>query len=332
MSRRDTVPGIDLGTVTVVGDNSYGVHLLSGVTLEGPLTIDGAVSRHVVHHHGRHRTGVTGVEIDGNIVGNITVGKPILGGSIVATAAAALGVTRACRAGHDRRRRSSTTAPSKRSVRRPRTPHATSTTGNPKGGSPSILANSVTGGIYNAGPIASGDVGVISAALIVSQGAGPAVLISPTKAFTTAPLNIGLYTKADGSAPADPGYDFYNRGQISAQPRQCRIPARWPCISWARLGTPVVFQGGTIGSMNYLGGILNSGLIASSASTDTNASGVTASTALWIDNYVTVPVLNNSSEVGAGHGNITATRQRRVVGAGHRAPHQLRQRPDIAIP
>ncbi|HUJ03786.1 MAG TPA: hypothetical protein VLW75_09135, partial [Rhizomicrobium sp.] len=86
------VTGIDLGTVTVVGDDSYGVHMLTGVTLEGPLLIDGAVGVTSSTKTAGTATDVTGVEIDGNIVGDLSVNRTGLGGSIVAAGAGSRGL------------------------------------------------------------------------------------------------------------------------------------------------------------------------------------------------------------------------------------------------
>ena len=307
----NVVPGIDLGTVTVVGDDSYGVHMLTGVTLEGPLLIDGAVGVTSSTKTAGTATDVTGVEIDGNIVGDLSVNRTGLGGSIVAAGPGSRGLVvlgtvdgSISNFGTIDTLGAAPTSSSSTSSSTTKT----STTGNPMGGSAFVLAGSVSHGIYNGGPVDPSDVGVINAALIVTQGSGPAALISPSQGPLAVPLNIGLYTNSDGTAPADPGFDFYNRGQITAQPPNVDTSAIGMEIVGAA-GTPVTFQGGTIGSdpTVYSGGILNSGLIGATVSTDTNAVNPAAATGLWIGNYVDVPVLVNTSEVGAGHGNITAS-------------------------
>jgi hypothetical protein len=297
-------PGINVGTMNVVGDSSYGVHMMQGVTLDGPLNIDGAISVKSSTTTAGTPTNVTGVEVDGNIAGNLNIGATLLGGSISAAGAGSRGlvvlgsIQGSIYNGGTIVASGTSTAP-------------TTTTGNPQGGTAVEIAGSVSQGIYNQGPITSSDAnsGLNPAATIATQGTGPALLISSSSGFVPGELDVGLYVKPDGSAPDDAGYDFYNRGQISAQPSNVDTGSLAVHIVGAA-GAPVVFKGGTIGSDLvdvYLGGLLNSGAIASSASTDTNASGVTVSTALWIDNYVTIPVLTNTSEVGAGHGNITAT-------------------------
>ena len=294
-------PGINVGTMNVVGDDSFGVHILTGVTLEGPLVIDGALKVKSSTTSAGAATNMTGVEVDGSVVGNINVGGLLDGGSISAIGAGAHGlVVLGPVDGSVINNASITTAGSSTAP--------TTTTGNAMGGVAVTLASSITKGIYNAGPITSSDAstGAIPTATIATQGTGPALVISPSSALVPGELDVGLYVNSDGTAPADPGYDFYNRGQISAQPPNVNTSSLAVHIVGAN-GTPVVFQGGMIGTTSYTGGILNSGLIGSSASTDTNATGVTTATALWIDNYVTVPVLNNTSEVGSGHGNIVAT-------------------------
>jgi len=292
-------PGINIGSMNVLGDGSYGVHLASGVTLDGTLGVDGAISVKSSTTTAGAATNVIGMEVDGNIVGGININS-LLGGSIAAVGPGARGllvfgsIDGSIYNGGTIVTSGSSTAP-------------TVTTGNAMGGVAMEVTSSITHGIYNAGPSTSGDVvNWVTTPTIATQGTGPALLISSTGGAVPAELDLGLYVNQDGSAPDDPGYDFYNRGQISAQPPNVDTSSLAVHIVGAN-GTPVVFQGGMIGSVSYYGGMLNSGLISSAASTDTNATGVTTATALWIDNYVTIPVLTNTSEVGAGRGNIVAS-------------------------
>lgn len=282
--------GIGLGTIKVTGDNSFGLHILSGVTLDGNLTFAGADTVTSSTTTAGNSTGVVGAEIDGNIVGNIVVSQ--LGGSIVATGAGSRGlvvlgnVTGDIFNGGGIEAAGVGTSSSSSSTK-------TSTTGNPMGGSAFVLAGSVSLGITNAGPISAGD--GIAQGIIATQGTGPAVYISPSAggALTPAPLNIGVYT-ADAN---DPGYSFYNRGQISATPNNVDTGALAMHVVGA-VGTPVNFEGL---------GIFNSGRIAATAATDNKATNGVPVTGLWIDDYVNVPELNNSSEPGTGTGNILAS-------------------------
>lgn len=283
-------PGILVGSMNVVGDNSYGVHLLSGVTLEGPLSIDGPVSVKASTTAAGNNTGVVGVEVDGNITGNLSIApSSLIGGSVVAAGAGARGVVvlgsidgTFFNGGQIQAIGASSSSSSSSSK--------TSTTGNPQAGSAVTIAGSVTGGIYNAGPIDSTNAGTTTAAQIFSQGTGPAMLITSTQ--STSPVVIGVYTDA-----SNPGFSFYNRGQISTQPANVNTGSIGMRIS----GTSAL-------SVTFDGGIFNSGMIGSSASTDTSgpSSGV-ATTALWIDDFATVPTLYNSNQVGGGHGIIQAT-------------------------
>ncbi len=280
----DIAPGINIGPMSVAGDNSYGVRMSSLVTLEGSLNIDGAITVKSSTTGAGSSTNVVGAEIDGTVDGNITIGNSFFGGSIVATGAGSRGLVvlgtvngSIANSGLIESLGSST--------------QSTTTTGNPQAATAVTIAGSVTGGIYNGGPISNTD--TTTAAQIFSQGTGPALLISSAQNISATPIDIGVYTDA-----TNPGFSFYNRGQISAQPANVNTGSVGMRVT-GTAGLPVTFEGD---------GIFNGGLIGSGASTDTSgpSTGI-ATTALWIDDFVTVPSLVNSNEAGSGHGNIQAS-------------------------
>lgn len=281
---------ITVNTVTVVGDNSFGIHVLPGVTLDGSLLVNGAVSVTSSTKSAGAATNVVGVEMDGNMTGNLEFDNSGLGSSVIATGAGARGVVVLgsidgvfSNGGQIETIGTSTSSSSSGS---------TSTTGNPQGGSAVTIAGSVTGGIYNGGPDSSDS--PTPAAQILSQGTGPAFLITSAQSLSGSPLNIGVYI----GDLTNPGYSFYNRGQISTQPANVNVGSIGMRIS-GTTALPVTLEG-------Y--GMFNSGLISASGGTDTSgpSTGVPV-TALWIDDFATVPSLLNTSEAGTGHGNIQAS-------------------------
>lgn len=278
-----TFPGISVGTIKVVGDTSYGIHVMPGVTIQGPLIVGGPITVTASTTASTSSTSDTGIEIDGNLVGNLSVSA--LGGSVVATGQGSRGLVVL---GNITGSIFNGGAIEAVGITTPST-----TAANPEGGSAFVLAGSVSAGIYNSGPVSSGD--GTTRALMVAQGTGPAVLISPTAGgiTTPAPLEIGTYT-ADTS---NPGYSFYNRGTINAAPNDADFGSVGMRVVGAN-GAPVTFDGL---------GILNTGSIAASAKTDAKGSNGTATTALWIGDYVTVPTLNNSNSAGSGSGQIQAS-------------------------
>jgi hypothetical protein len=225
--------------------------------------------------------------------------------------------------------------------------------GNAEAGSAVIIGGSIDGGFINTGPGTSNNFApavIASAGLIVSGVTQPTILIDPNKSVTGSltsprgPVILGPLT-ADIDV-IDPGYSFVNRGTINAQPvdgnlstaaiviqgasstyNTCLSTSVGTCdltphtvtenvtrsVNGANVVTPV--------TVTNVGGLLNTGTIAATATTITQTAGtngITTATGLFIGAFTTVPRLDVMSEVVSGStttpGAITATVQ--GVGAG----------------
>lgn len=172
----------------------------------------------------------------------------------------------------------------------------------PEGSSAVVIANNVTGGIYNGGPDSLSD--TTSRATLSMDGNTYTLEISPTyNGEVQVPITIGGYTDQTGDT-----YSLFNRGNITASAEDANVG-----------NTAIYMLGQNEAAVLIQDGIFNSGTISSSATTNTDGSttdtAVTA-TALSIGNFVTVGTggttvngvaysLVNTNETGAG--SISAT-------------------------
>jgi len=205
-------------SISVTGDSSYGVSLVSGTTLTGNLNVGGAISMTptTVNETPSSGTGLVGVFIGGHVTGNVAFDS-----------STAIGIY-----GHGSRGVLQTGAvdgsfvnsgsistigfqsTTNRSTGLISTP--ANSNNNPEAGTALGIGGSILGGFLNNGPVNSSDSTALAAITMSggSSGLVPALRISPTLASSapTAPLTIGVYAPDT----ADPGFSFYNRGSIAA--------------------------------------------------------------------------------------------------------------------
>jgi len=174
-----------------------------------------------------------------------------------------------------------------------------------EGGSALAVAASIDGGIYVGGPFTGNP---ITAGVYSSNGANglPTVVINPVLAGAAAQaLNIGPVSST--LDVIDPGYSVINRGTISATPAVAQVSTAAMFIQGADTITYTCLGNGTLTTCGNdgLGGILNTGTI--SATATTNATGVVATTAqvsataLVIGSYANIPRLDLKAEsIGLG--------------------------------
>lgn len=230
---------------------------------------------------------------------------------------------------------------------------------NPQSSSALVIASSIDGGVLNAGPGTSSNItaAVISSNGIASSGSvSPTVLIDPARSVNSTTLTprgpaiLGPIT-ADVDA-IDPGYSLINRGTIIAQPIDAQLSSAAMVIQGSSsayftcLGTSVsatcdttphaasqTVNGQTVNYTN-VGGLLNTGSIASNASTNiTNrTNGTISANALYIGAFATVPRLDVKAETIAGGsttpGIITAEVQ--GIGQGNAVAVSIAQ--DASLP
>jgi len=292
---------IDIETgssLSAVGDGSYGIHLALGTTLDGSASVKNFASDtygnalFIGGNIGVANTSATStaaantqaVRLEGNVIGNITIGPS---GVISGLGAGTQGlvilgtVTGYLSNGHI--------------IETTGTASPVALGGNPEAGSALIVANNITGGIYNAGSAGSGDTtapGSISTIGGSTSPIGaPAVLISSAfNTLTGVPVEIGTYTDQSGQSAS-----FLNRGFISASsqdagfsPIAMRVEGVGPSLTT------------TLDSIIYNSGTINATGLTSTISAQVSAVGIS------IGNYATVPGLNNSSSASAATGTIVA--------------------------
>ena len=150
----------------------------------------------------------------------------------------------------------------------------TATTGNAVASFAIGIGGSIAGGIYNAGPSFVGD--TTGQATISSQGISAAIKIAPELEVLSpaVPIVIGVYTPANNGVDPDPGFSFYNRGNISTS------------SSNANDSTQAIFIGGgtSVATTTLTGGIFNAGTI-STAAVDLAGAAPVSATALFIGGY-----------------------------------------------
>ncbi len=291
-------------SVTVKGDNSTGITMDAGTVLNGDLSLAGAFAVNATAVNGLGASTSSGVVIanlQGTINGNVTLSGAVssVGGTYTAVGQGATGfviggpingcTTGAC-AGQIG------TFANSGSIGVVGVQTRSTTASNAESGSALIINNSIAGGILNNGPSVPNDTTTTPTANIVGNGLVPVVLI---QAGTIAPLLIGQDT-ADGP---NPGYNFINRGTISASPLDSNVSATTIRIAGTSTALNVQFTPGGTTS-----GFFNSGLIIAQTTSSTNIVGsstapgtAVSATALEIDRFVTMNAIVVSSQaVAAG--------------------------------
>ncbi len=281
---------IDLGagsTTTVTGDSSVGVEVATGSQLNGDIKILGTLIGNPSSTVASTGGNVTGIRLNGILNGNVLINS---GGSVQAYGQGAQGLVVANTVTGNITNNGALDALGIQ--------NALINSVNPEASSALIVAGSVQGGIYNAGPLSSGSSTVRAA--ITTYGNAPAVLISSSGAgaVSPTPMTIGTYTTITSSAvpQVNGSYSFVNRGAISSHPYNADLNGT--------IG--VNLQGDAIGTVTFSGGLYNPGTISASATTDAKATSVVTASGIIVGNYVNLPsiVVDNAE---SGGGSVTSS-------------------------
>jgi Autotransporter beta-domain len=156
------------------------------------------------------------------------------------------------------------------------TPSTALNANDPEAGPALVIANNVTGGIFNAGPTNGGTGANQSRASLSMAGDSEAIDIAPAFGQTPVAVTIGGYTDSAGFT-----YSLLNRGGITASAED------------ANISNEAIFMSGVSASqgVNLPSGIFNAGTISSSAVSNVNGStavNTLSATAIDIGNFVTV--------------------------------------------
>lgn len=256
----------------VTGDNGYGIYSVQTANLVGDLTLAGTISLGSTTTT-TAITSPTAIRLLGNVTGDI-----LNSGTISATGTNAQGFIM--------------TGLLTGSFTNSGTLQTLGTTSiassnNPEAGTALAFGANVTGGILNDGPTSTVD--ATARGTIRVAGAGQAVLISQAAGglSSSASITIGQYGAT--------GYSFLNRGTITATPIDPNYNV-----------STIVFAGATSSAnIVFTDGFFNSGGIAAAVSSDPHGPLAYNATALWLQGFVDLPEIVNSTQTGAG--TITAS-------------------------
>lgn len=337
-----TITSVSGSSVAVKGDNSNILTLVQGTTIDGNVTMGGTMTLRASDKS--QSGGNAAIVLDGNLNGDFKIGQPgslatignqsrgilVLGPIAPCADNASLGYTCA-NSGTANASTGAFANLGNISVVGIQYPNRKG--GNVEGGSAIIIANSIAGGFYNAGP-ATSDGSTVSAAIsgngdVATTSSGtvysPTILIDPSQSETAiqptprGPALLGPVSTAIDSVDGGKGYAFINHGGITGQPTDPDINSmaiaiqgssavNFTCLSGSSSSCTGVPS--TPGTLATTGGLLNSGTIRAQALTKEDTTSNISATALYIGAYATVPRLDVAGEfiTGTSHtaGTITA--------------------------
>src|SRR5665213_2826939 len=262
-------------TLQVQGDGSTGIQLTTGDTLNGNISIGGAIL--VTSTSATALTGVTpvnGVDIAGTMNGTLTIAQ---GGSVITTGAGAQGLEILGTLNGAFTNFGNLTAEGDN------TASTAAATGNPEGGSALIVSGNVTGGIYNAGPANATDA-TIAAAINGLSNVSTVEITPGFQSLGAVPITIGGYTDTQGAFGT---VSFLNRGAISGVPSNANDNAS--AITIAGVGN----NGVAAEEVTLSHGFVNAGTISATATNTSAAIATTIVSGVSIQGYTT---LANSSQ------------------------------------
>lgn len=283
---------VDLLTTSVIqvaGDSSSIFRLDSGTTMNGDISLSGTMNQTPTTVNSLSSSSGTAIDIEGNLNGNLALDSAALLSNV---GEGARGINIVGNIGPCNTSTGAACATSEPgffynggSISVAGAQSISSSLHDAESGTAVSIGGNIAGGIYNAGPTGSGS--TVPAAVISGNGITPVFVISPSvqTATTKTPITIGIYT----DDTVDPGYSFYNRGNITAAAIDPNNSTAAVLFGGTSAASPLTFQGG----------IFVSGEITAQASTNqvfpTTATAIQA-TALSIGSFTTIPKLTVSGE------------------------------------
>jgi hypothetical protein len=277
-------------SIDVVGDTSSILRLDSGTTMNGNITLSGAMSETPSDVNSTSSASGTAIDIEGNLNGNLSLDSAAL---LTNVGQGARGITILGNIGPcDTSTGAVCATPAEPgffanngSISVTGAQTISSSLHDAESGTAVAIGGNIAGGIINAGPTGSGS--TIATASISGNGISPVFVISPSvQAVTTnTPITIGVFA----GDTVDPGYSFYNRGNITASATDPNNSTSAVLVGGTSAASPLTMQGG----------IFDSGEITASAITNqvfpSTATAIQA-TALSIGSFSTIPKLTVSGE------------------------------------
>ena len=333
-----TTSQVEASSIQIQGDSSYGIFMAQGTTVDGNITLGGAIA--MQNSKNSTAAGATLIEFDGNIQGNLILNNTTQAQNIglQTRGLAILGPISACQ---DNASLSYTCAAASTAVSGGTvlgntgalinggtiavvgTVLPSTKVVNPESGSAVVIANSIAGGFLNNGP-ATANASTVTASIIgngatVGGVAFPALLIDPSQSITTlnatirGPVDFGVISSTidpvDGVAnptATNPGYGMINRGNIRTTPES-------PDTS----STAMIINGASPADNTVIaGGLLDTGAITSSASSSVNTDSAVSTDTLTIGRYTTIPRIVVSGEETSSATTTSGTILGTVSGPG----------------
>ncbi|HEY8950251.1 MAG TPA: autotransporter domain-containing protein [Rhizomicrobium sp.] len=269
----------------VQGDGSDGIHLATGVTLNGDIISNGTVEAMPTTANSTTTAGaVTGIELDGTLSGNLVIGS---GGIVEGFGQSSRGIVVLGNISKSIQNFGEIETSGTQST-------PTSDKGNPVAGSALVVSGNVSGGIYNAGPLSTSD--TTGTAFISTNGNQPAMLVTTGFSGTTTATAVTIGGFADlGTAGT---YSFINRGTVSSSPQN---------INGASTGVEIIGASGA--SVTLTQGLFNSGTISAATTADSNASTTNPPVASGV-------IIGNFANLGAGTNGYAFTNSNNGAAAG----------------
>ncbi len=351
---------IQSSSLTVQGDNSYGVYMLNGTTVDGNITFGSTVSLQPTNipttksTAANTPTGATTIELDGTIQGNLVfeqtanitnVGKASIGVRLLGTISpcvnnasinytcgtastlaggAPLGNTGAfVNAGN---------------ISSTGTTIINAKGGNVEGGSALIIGGSIAGGFVNNGPATANS--AAPAASITGNGAtvsnqpAPSVLIDPSATLTSStsviagPIVFGQVASSVDGADGLPagtttgGYGFINRGLITTRP-----------TNQDQNVTGLVINGASpTYTTTIMGGVLDTGTIQATTTTSVATNSNIGAVAFTVGGYTNIPRIVAVGEAVSASTFTPGTINALVGGPGGGAAIALDIQPNASVP
>ncbi|MES2295188.1 MAG: autotransporter outer membrane beta-barrel domain-containing protein [Pseudomonadota bacterium] len=335
-------------SVAVTGDSSNIFTLFQGTTIDGDMNMGGTMS--LAASDKSTTQGNTAFDIEGNLNGNFIISQ-LASVQSVGNQARGIFITGAITPCVNNSAASytcandATAAASTGAFANFGTISVTGTVfpnrkgGNVESGSAIVIANSIAGGFFNAGPSTSN--GTTANATISGNGDifngstgtvfSPTVVIDPSQSVTTSqatvrgPALIGPVQTSIDSVDGGKGYAFINHGTITAAPIDLDVSSltlaiqgssatNYTCLSGsssACTGVPA-----SPGTLATTGGLLNTGAIRSQAITKEDTTSNLTATTVYIGAFATVPRLDVAGEFVSGNNFTAGTISAAVQGPG----------------
>ena len=256
-------------TITMSDDSNVAIDMASGSTFTGDVLLSGTMVLYQETVRSTTSSSLQAFTMQGTLTGDLTIAS---GGSIEVIGAGATGITlggygvsgavtiagKLATLGYSSTYDSSVSSYTTKTI-----------STYPEASSALLIGATISNGLM-----------VSSTGSVTASGTGVAVSISPsydTSVTQSAALTIGIYKHSGDYDTVDPGFSFYNRGTISAQP-----------MNYNNSAEALSIGGTSVYATVLTGGFYNSGSVTAAATTNDDKSIAVTATAISIGAYTTL--------------------------------------------